>query len=334
MGANRTLPSNGMNYHKILVIQTAFIGDVILASALVEKLHTSFPNAQIDFLLRKGNESLLEQHPFITKVWVWDKKQNKVSNLFRIALHIRKTKYDVIVNLHRFASSGFIVALSGTKDTRGFDKNPLSFLFRKKITHEIGNGKHEVERNQELIRDITDSTPSKPKLYPTPSQYEKIKQYQQQPYICMAPSSVWFTKQLPKEKWVELIHQQKKSCVIYLLGAPSDHALCTTIATEGNSGNIINLAGKLSLLESAALMKGASMNYVNDSAPMHLASAINAPTTAFFCSTIPAFGFGPLSDRSAILETKEMLSCRPCGLHGYKACPEGHFKCGYNIVLD
>jgi heptosyltransferase-2 len=78
-------------------------------------------------------------------------------------------------------------------------------------------------------------------------------------------------------------------------------------------------------------MKEAAMNYVNDSAPMHFASAVNAPVTAVYCSTIPAFGFGPLSDKSFIVEIEEPLDCRPCGLHGYRACPRGHFHCAYKI---
>jgi heptosyltransferase-2 len=94
------------------------------------------------------------------------------------------------------------------------------------------------------------------------------------------------------------------------------------------------LAGKLSFLQSTALMKDATMNYVNDSAPLHFASAINAPVTAFFCSTIPAFGFTPLSTNSIIIETEEKLTCRPCGLHGKKECPLQHFKCGYEIDVD
>ena len=85
------------------------------------------------------------------------------------------------------------------------------------------------------------------------------------------------------------------------------------------------------VLESAALMKDATMNYVNDSAPMHMASAMNAKTTAIYCSTIPAFGFGPLADNAKIVETKLTLDCRPCGVHGHKACPEGHFKCAFSI---
>jgi len=76
------------------------------------------------------------------------------------------------------------------------------------------------------------------------------------------------------------------------------------------------------------------MNYVNDSAPLHLASAMDAPVTAFFCSTVPAFGFTPLSDRSAIAQIDYELDCRPCGLHGYKACPKGHFKCAHDIRIE
>jgi heptosyltransferase-2 len=97
---------------------------------------------------------------------------------------------------------------------------------------------------------------------------------------------------------------------------------------------IINLAGKLSLLESAALMKEAQMNFTNDSAPLHLASAVNAPVTVVYCSTTPDFGFGPLSDNSVIVQIQEDLSCRPCGLHGRTSCPEVHFKCAVDINLE
>ena len=78
-------------------------------------------------------------------------------------------------------------------------------------------------------------------------------------------------------------------------------------------------------------MKTAAMNYTNDSAPLHFASAMDATVTAIFCSTVPAFGFYPLSSKSFIVETNEKLTCRPCSLHGLKACPLGHFKCAYTI---
>src|SRR2546430_12119239 len=103
------------------------------------------------------------------------------------------------------------------------------------------------------------------------------------------------------------------------------------IRTVSAHGSVMNLCGKLSFLQSAALMKETAMNYVNDSAPMHFASAVNAPVTAVYCSTLPSFGFGPLSDKRFIVEIQHPLSCRPCGLHGRPVCPLGHFKCAYDI---
>ena len=318
-----------------LIIQTAFIGDVILATAIVEKLHTYFNDAQIDVLVRKGNESLLDNHPFIHQTLVWDKKGKKLKNLFSLSKQIRQNKYDYVINLHRFGSSGFLTWRSGAKHKIGFDKNPFSMFFTQKFPHQIGNGKHEVERNQQLIEKLTDQQASKPKLYPTTTQYNKVKSItNNKKYIVVAPASVWFTKQAPKSKIIELINLQPKDLTIYLIGAPSDKNYCQSIIDESQSSQAINLAGQLSLLESAVLIEQAQMSYVNDSAPLHLASAMNAPVKAFFCSTVPEFGFGPLSDNAEILQINEPLDCRPCGLHGFKECPKGHFKCGYNIKLQ
>lgn len=320
---------------KFLVIQTAFIGDAILASALLEKLHRYYPEAQTDFVLRKGNEGLFKNHPFLNEVIIWDKKEGKFRNLFRVVKKLRKTKYDYLINLQRFASSGIISCFAKAETKIGFDKNPLSFCYDVKIDHHIGNGMHEIERNQKTIESITDSNAAKPSLYPTSQDVDfiadllKKHDVSNQKYYCLAPASVWFTKQFPEEKWVELIHKLDMNPV-FLLGAPGDNELCERINKKAGN-KCFNLAGKLSLLQSAELMKNATMNYVNDSAPMHLASAMNASVTAIFCSTVPEFGFGPLSDNSRIVQTSEKLSCRPCGLHGFKSCPEGHFKCGNGI---
>ena len=161
--------------------------------------------------------------------------------------------------------------------------------------------------------------------------FDKVTTFQSEDYICIAPASVWFTKALPESKWIELLKKnlQKK---IYILGGPDDSALANRILAEVPEAKAENLCGKLSLLQSAALMKGAERNYVNDSGPLHLASSMNAKVTSFFCSTVPEFGFGPMSEDSEIKQV-EGLDCRPCGLHGHSACPKGHFKCGLDIQI-
>jgi ADP-heptose:LPS heptosyltransferase len=192
---------------------------------------------------------------------------------------------------------------------------------------------HEVDRNLSLISSFCDKLVNKPCLYPSEKDYKMVDRYKKETYVCIAPTSVWFTKQYPSEKWIELINSLVKSYHVYLLGGKDDWDANELILCETEAGRVHNFAGKLTFLESAALMKNAFMNYVNDSAPQHIASAMDAPVSAVFCSTIPKFGFGPLSENSTVIETKENLDCRPCGLHGKKACPEGHFKCATTIEL-
>jgi ADP-heptose:LPS heptosyltransferase len=318
---------------KFLIIQTAFIGDVVLATALVEKLHAYFPEAQIDFLLRKGNEQLLTGHPFIHEILIWNKKTDKQRNLIQMIFRIRKNKYSKVINVQRFFATGLITVCSGAEETIGFDKNPLSFLFSKKIKHKVGGSHavHETVRNLQLVRNFTDNTFYMPKLYPSPDDFDRIEELATEKYITISPASVWFTKQYPADQWIRFIKRIPEELTIYLLGGPGDVLLCQSILGSSNRERLILMAGDLSYLQSAALMSRARMNYVNDSAPMHFASAMNAPVTAIYCSTVPEFGFGPLSAISHIIEVEEPLNCRPCGLHGYSSCPQGHFKCAIEI---
>lgn len=318
---------------RFLIIQTAFLGDVILATPVASELKRIYPDAVVDVVVRKGNEGILRNHPAIRQVFTFDKKNGKFGELRRLIRLIRKEKYDEVINLHRFGSSGILTWLSGSKHKSGFDKNPFSFCYKTKVKHEIGTGKHEVERNLELIARHGAQSLVRPTVFPSQEDVASVAQLCQGPFYCLAPASVWFTKQLPEAKWVELAALLSKKGTVYLVGGPGDNELCERIRVAASLLESANLSGKLSLLESCALFAKATRCYVNDSGPLHMASAVNAPTTAFFCATVPRFGFGPLSDDAEVRETKEQLSCRPCGLHGGKSCPEGHFKCG-EIRLD
>lgn len=318
---------------KILIIQTAFIGDVVLATAVVENLRHAMPEATIDFLVRKGNESLLHEHPYINRVLVWNKRENKNRNLLRIISEIRKERYNKVINVQRYAATGLITAFSRAGERIGFDKNPLSFLFTRKVKHTF-NRQHEIERNHSLISHFISDPVARPRLYPTSSDTDSVQKYIQRSFITISPASVWFTKQFPVIKWAAFLNGLPEELAIYILGGKDDRSLGEALIQMTNTKSPVNLCGELTFLQSAALMQSARMNFVNDSAPMHFASAVNAPVTAIYCSTIPAFGYGPLSDVKHVVELRNPLYCRPCGLHGYSACPEGHFRCAMEIKED
>ncbi|WP_310394069.1 glycosyltransferase family 9 protein [Hymenobacter sp.] len=339
-----------------LLIQTAFIGDVILMTALLEYLARHEPATPVDVLVRRGNEALLAGHPHVRHVLIWDKKHRKYAALWQLLRQIRATGYGRVVTLQRFASTGLLTAFSRAPERVGFAENPLSRFFTRRVPHAIGDGTHEVERNLRLLRSNEElrmrneklsssnssflilnsslSAASRPRLYPSAADEAAAAPWAAAgPYVCLAPTSVWFTKQYPEEKWRELLAALPAGLRVYLLGGPPDVAACARLAAASGRPNVANLAGEIGLLASAALMRGAVMNYVNDSAPLHLCSAVDAPVTAVFCSTVPAFGFGPLAPVSFVVETREPLACRPCGLHGHGACPLGHFRCAHGIAV-
>lgn len=318
---------------KILIIQTAFIGDVILASSMIEAVRSEFPGAEIHFLLRKGNEVLLGKNPHLKKIWIWDKNKKKYLNLFKTIFSLRKVHFDYVFNIQRFFSTGLVTAFIKAKIKVGFNKNPLSFMFDFKVKHEIpgtidGKILHEVDRNLKLIKAVKKDVQNyKPKLY---TDYIEIPETKK-PYLVMAPTSVWFTKGWPLKKWCELTYKLQ-DYTIYLIGAPQDEKALELVKSDQE--HVINMAGKLSLIQSVKLMENAHRVIANDSAALHMASSVNAPSTAIFCSTVPEFGYGPLSDDSIIIQASTSLECKPCGLHGKKACPLEHFKCAYDIEVD
>lgn len=302
---------------------------------MLEHLHKYLPGCRIDILVRAGNEALFSNHPYLGKVLAWNKRANKYRNLFRLIGDVRKEKYDSVINVQRHTASALITVFAGAKQTSGFDENFLSRFFTYRTKHRLGNAGesnyvHEVQRCIALVKEGIPEEICKPKLYPSPNDYAAVQQHVDEPFITISPSSVWMTKQTPIAVWQKLIEASQQN--VYLLGASSDVALCESLA-KGHA-HVTVLAGQLSLLQSAALMSKAQMNYTNDSAPLHLCSAMDAPVTAVFCSTIPEFGFGPLSKNSRIVQTHEQLSCRPCGIHGQATCPMGHFKCGKIELQD
>jgi len=156
--------------NRILIIQTASLGDVVLSTSLVETLHARFPGCKIDFLLKKGFEGLFKGHPFINEILIWDKTHHKYNNLLKVIQKVRTNHYDLVINVQRHFSSGLVTVLSGAPYRSGFTKNPLSFGFTHKSIHLIsykGPNEHELIRNQRLFSHFAKSIPSNPKLYPS-----------------------------------------------------------------------------------------------------------------------------------------------------------------------
>ena len=317
----------------VLFIQTAFLGDVVLATSALETWHAAHPKDKVDVLVRKPMDGLFEGHPWLRRVLTWDKRPRvKGKDWRRLMREVRRGRYDVVVNLHRHASSGILTALSMAPVRIGYANNPLAWRFTHRVPHRWGDGTHEVERHAGLLAPFLNdrAAVTEPKLYPGPSHVAEAEAVHARDAVLVMPGSQWATKAWPEGQFAKFLARTDQRVV--LMGAPNEHALCTRLA-EGH-GHVTNAAGALSLLGLVAAVDMARAVVVNDSAPLHVASATNTPTVALFASTVPRFGFGPRASQHAVVEAPSELPCRPCGMHGRKRCPEGHFKCGWELSVQ
>lgn len=316
----------------VLFIQTAFIGDAILASSLWESWHAEHPRDRLHVCVRQGNEGLFVNHPFLEGVYVWNKRGglfNRSVKLIQLGKLLKSRNFDVVITPHRHASSGWLAWSSGARYRVGFDVHPLRRLFTHSVPHSFEQGLHEIERNHTLLAQwVAPSGLVRPRLYPN----SEAQRGDQTAFAVMAPASQWATKQWPEEKWIEVC-DSLHAIPIVLVGGAGDAQQLNRIALATHHPSVRVECG-LSLLESAGLMAQAAWVLTNDSGPLHLASAVNAPTVAVFCSTSPSFGFGPLAAASEVVEAGVPLDCKPCGLHGHSACPLTHFACGRSLDAD
>jgi len=322
------------NYKKILVIQTAFLGDVVLTLPMVQVLKRENPDCEIDFLCIPAMEVLFKNNPLLNKVIVYDKRGS--DSFSKIKSEI-KGKYDVVISPHRSTRSALLAYFSKAKKRITFDKSSLSFLYTDKVKYV--QGIHEIQRNLSLLNPlgINEDGIIKPELFLSDIEKNSIDKFlndngvNNEKLIGLAPGTVWFTKQYPKEKFVKVLNLLKDSdASVILIGGKDDIEHGKYLKDNSSNKNIVDAIGMLNVLESAELIKRCEVLITNDSAPLHLANAVETRVVSIFGATIPQFGFFPYGVNDTILET-EGLKCRPCSIHGGNKCPIGTFICMNNI---
>jgi heptosyltransferase-2 len=325
---------------RILIIQTAFLGDAILSTPLIKALRELFPDSFISFLLIPETKKVLENNPYLNEILVYDKRNKKGPiRFFQLVGKIRERGFDLAVIPHRSLRSALLSYLSSIPKRIGFDNSAGSSLFTEKVNY-LANI-HEIERNLSLLSDF-DYHPENvnPELFPSPDDYSYARKLlhdsdirEEEKIVGIAPGSVWATKRWLPERFAEVadLLQQKAGVKVVFLGSEEDQKLCQGIADQMKTPSVI-LAGKTDILQSSAIISLCKVILSNDSAPVHVASAMKRPVVAIFGSTIPEFGFAPYGEGHVIIQKK--MECRPCGIHGKRKCPQKHFKCMKEIATE
>jgi len=316
----------------ILVIQTAFIGDVILTLPLVQSLRKMFRDAKLSFLAIPSAAGVLFDHPDLNEVITYDKKgkEKDIRSLFRLIGKMRDRHFDVALVPHRSLRSAALARFAKIPTRIGFSTSGAKFLFSRVVDYK--SEEHETKRNLHLMQGLDLDVPGVelPRIYPSDADKKWaegiIEGSSDAAHVAVAPGSVWNTKRWPMEQYRQLVSMLVAEGIkVILLGSKEDALLCEQVA-NGLGHQVLSVAGRATLLQSAAVMRRCRAVVSNDSAPMHLAVAVGTPVVAVFGATVPAFGFGPLGPQDVVVETHG-LACRPCSIHGGDACPIKTFVC-------
>jgi len=322
-----------------LVIQTSFLGDVILTTPLIAELARRGP---VDVLATPVGATALANNPDIRTIIRYDKRSTYGSalGLWQTIKEIRSRRpYGEAYLAQGSFRSGLLSMLTGAKERVGFASSTGRVLYTRQVPYRPE--RHHAERLWSLAFTDCSDPPTRdqvrPRLYPSDEDRATVDALlrrsgaNDEPIIALATGSAWGTKRWPY--YVDLARRLADDFRIAVIGSKEDLPMAMQITDALPAGCVVDGAGTLSLLASAELIGRAQAIVTNDSAPQHLASAMGTPTLAIFGPTVPEFGFGPLAERK-VVAGHTSLSCRPCDRHGPQRCPLGHWRCMRELTPD
>ncbi len=321
---------------RILVVQTAWLGDVVLTIPLLRELRRAHPGGSITALMTPLGAETLSGSPLIDEVVVLDKRggDGRFVGTWRCASRLRRARFDLAVAAQRSFRTGCLVWASRARERVGFAGAPGGWAYTRKVPWVAGD--HAVRRYLSLSGPAggdPERADPRPVLPVSPGARQRVVEVLAgegvgagEAVLALAPGSIWGTKRWTAEGFAGVARAARASGFRpILVGSALERDLCASVATLAACGAVV-LAGRTSIPEMAALLSRSRALVTNDSGPGHVASAVGTPVVSVFGPTVPAFGYAPFGDRNRIVEHGS-LECRPCHRHGPDSCPLGHHRC-------
>jgi heptosyltransferase-2 len=323
-----------------LVIQTAFLGDVVLTTPLLAALAAR--HGPVDVVTTPAAAPLLETHAAVRRVIPYDKKgrDRGLGGLLTLARALRAERYDWAYLPHRSLRTALVAWLARIPRRVGFDDGWTRFY---SDVRPRPKSCHEVDRLLALVDPaLTGGAMVAPRvaLVLTGEDRAVTEGFLREhgigaDFVALAPGSIWGSKRWPYYR--ELAERLAGTMGIVVVGGPEDAGLgeeiVRAVAGGGGRWRAVNACGKLTLRQSAEAIRRAAVLVTNDSAPLHFAQAVDTPTVAIFGPTVPSFGFGPRGPRDRVVGV-DGLPCRPCSAHGPPRCPLGHHRCMRSLTVE
>lgn len=322
----------------VLVVQTAFLGDVLLALPLLSALGRAFPGVRRVLVTTPQAAAVVEGLPHVEDVIVFDKRGRHRDATARRALsnELRDMKPDWVLVPHKSFRTAMLVKPIDAPHMVTFD----DAWARRYATDRVAYPwpLHDADRQLALLRPmLPDDIWTKERIGRLDVCTEEDRHYVRnvldtegigQDYVVVAPGTVWPTKQWPLEHVRTFIGDLRRNGrQVVVVG---DASLAGSIDT---GSGVVDLCGRTTLRQAAAAIHGARAVVANDSAPIHIASLQGVPVLALFGPTVPEFGFAPYGNHVQVVQRAD-LACRPCSPHGSRLCPIGTHECLRGIRPD
>lgn len=325
---------------RILVVQTAFLGDVVLTTPLLRNLHRTSSGVRVTVATHPVGVRLLEGLPFVDALVPFDKggSDRGLRGLFRSARKLRRLGFDAAVAAQRSHRTAALVRAAGIRTRVGFDSAPGAWAYNRKVPW--SGDRHAVHRylalGEPLGARVARADPE-PELHVRPEARQAVLAQLRSEgvgegdrVLGVAPGSVWATKRWTPEGYAAMLRgARERGLRAVMLGSAEERALCERVVSLARTPAPV-LAGRTSIPELVALVARCSALVTNDSGPAHVATAVGTPVVAVFGPTHPRLGYAPASGPRRIVQN-EGLECRPCHHHGPRRCPLGHFRCMLEI---
>ncbi len=336
----------------ILYIQTAFLGDLLLSIPTLQRLRQIYPDKKIHLLCRKNMGALLKENQLVDEVF--DQFVQTKPGILEAKKVFSKYHYDLLICPHESFRSTVISAKVRAKRKIGYTNwfNRLVFddciqrpmhlpevlrqlYLLSPLDVEMSTHLSDLKETKSPFLEIPSWSSMQLAQYRDPAAIKNWRQKYQlsldQKIVCLAPGSVWPTKQWGLEKFsntaAELI---KRGHQVVLLGSKAEVDICEQIKQK--NPKVTNLTGTTGLIELAQVIAASHHLVSNDSGAMHIASMTGTQTTGIFGPTVLSFGYQPWNTQASVVENKH-LKCRPCSSHGGRSCPIGTHECMTSIEV-
>ena len=319
--------------NRYLVIETAYLGDVIISLGVAHAIKLYEPDAHITYLVRPDARTIALASPDVDHVTVFDKRgdDSGLAGITGKAQELNALGFNTVIALHSSDRTRKLVGQLGASTKVGFAGALDSVLTQ---TVQDSGWKNRYQRALlplKLLYGETLDLSILPRILGTKrADIENFCDALPR-VVSVAPGSAWTTKQWPPEYYAKLCQRLVDQGIgVIVAGGPEETQIGLEITRFGD--RVLNMAGNATLLEAAFAISRSKLLIGNDSSPTHLAIAVGTPTLTLFGPTVPEFGFAAPESLGESMGID--LWCRPCTPHGSSECPVHTHACMRELTVD